>query len=231
MTKRIGIIGGMSPESTMIYYRALNEGARAALGPLATADCLIASVNFADIQAMQKAGDWDRAGLHLAEVAEGLEAAGADLLILATNTMHRCAPAIEAAITIPFLHIADATAAHLTRDGRTSPLLLGTAYTMEQDFYKGRLIEDHGLKVIVPEEADRARIHTIIFEELVNGVTREESRQAYLDIVSKYAEAGTDSVILGCTEIGMLLNAGNSPLPVYDTALIHCAVALERAIA
>lgn len=228
--KRIGIIGGMSPESTIIYYRALNEGARDALGPLATADCLIASMNFAEIQAMQKAGDWERAGLHLADAAEGLEAAGAELIILATNTMHRCAPAIEAAITIPFLHIADATAARLLADRRSRPLLLGTAYTMEQDFYKGRLIEDYGLGVVIPDEADRARIHAIIFEELVNGIVKEESRKAYLDIVAKHASQGADSVILGCTEIGMLLNEENSSLPVYDTALVHCAEALRLAI-
>ncbi|MGB3626581.1 MAG: amino acid racemase [Henriciella sp.] len=229
--KRIGILGGMSPESTIIYYRALNEGARAALGPLDTADCLIASVNFGAIQAMQKAGEWERAGLHLAEAAEGLEAAGAELIILATNTMHRCAPAIEAAVTIPFLHIADATAAHLKRDGRKAPLLLGTAYTMEQDFYKGRLIEEHGLDIITPDDTERARIHAIIFDELVNGIATDESRNAYLDIVARHADAGADSVILGCTEIGMLLSSANSPLPVYDTALIHCAVALEKALA
>lgn len=229
--KRIGILGGMSPESTVIYYRALNDGARQALGPLATADCLIASMNFADIQAMQKAGDWDRAGAHLAQAAKGLEAAGAGLVILATNTMHRCAGAIEAAVSVPFLHIADATAARLKADGRSKPLLLGTAYTMEQDFYKGRLIDDHEIGVVIPDADERALIHTIIFDELVNGLVREDSRRAYLDIVARHAAGGADSVILGCTEIGMLLNAENAPLPPYDTAAIHCDVALERALA
>ncbi len=229
--KRIGIIGGMSPESTVIYYRALNEGARLALGPLATADCLIASMNFGEIQAMQKAGDWDGAGRHLARAASGLQAAGAELIILATNTMHRCTAAIERAIDVPFLHIADATAARLKADGRTRPLLLGTAYTMEQDFYKGRLIDDHGLNVITPDEEDRASIHAIIFDELVNGIVREDSRTAYLDIVARHADAGADSVILGCTEVGMLLNAENAPLPPYDTAKLHCDVALELALA
>lgn len=229
--KRIGILGGMSPESTVIYYRLLNEGARRALGPLATADCLIASVNFGEIQAFQKAGQWDEAGEYLARSARGLEAAGADLVILATNTMHRCAPAIEAALTIPFLHIADATAQRLKADGRTRPLLLGTAYTMEQDFYKGRLTGGHGITVTIPAGAERALIHTIIFDELVNGVVREESRGAYLAIAARHAGEGTDSLILGCTEIGMLLDETNSPLPVYDTARIHCEIALEMALA
>lgn len=228
--KRIGMLGGMSPESTIIYYRALNAGARERLGNLATADCVIASMNFGEIQAMQKAGDWAGAGEHLACAAKGLEAAGVDLILLATNTMHRCADIIENALGVPFLHIADATAVRLKSDGRARPLLLGTAYTMEQDFYKGRLADQHGLGVIVPGEIDRARIHAIIFDELVNGITREESREAFLDIVRKYGKAGADSVILGCTEIGMLLDAGNSPLPVYDTALIHCDVALDLAL-
>ncbi|WP_300379882.1 aspartate/glutamate racemase family protein [Henriciella sp.] len=229
--KRIGILGGMSPESTVIYYRLLNEGARKALGPLSTADCLIASMNFGEIQAMQKAGEWDRAGDHLARAAKGLEAAGADLIILATNTMHQCAPAIETALQVPFLHIADATAARLTAEGRNKPLLLGTAYTMEQDFYKGRLSRAHGIHAMIPAPAERALIHSIIFDELVNGVVREESRSAYLAIVARHAAERADSVILGCTEIGMLLDDGNSPLPVYDTAAIHCAVALETALA
>ena len=229
--KRIGILGGMSPESTVIYYRLLNEGARAALGPLTTADCLIASMNFAEIQAMQKAGTWDEAGVHLANAAKGLEAAGAELILLATNTMHKCASALEAALSVPFLHIADATATRLKAEGRTRPLLLGTAYTMEQDFYKGRLGDEHGLDVIVPAEAERERVHAIIFDELVNGIVREESRSTYLAIVARHAAAGADSVILGCTEIGMLLDAGNSPLPVYDTARLHCEVALEQALA
>lgn len=229
--KRIGILGGMSPESTIIYYRALNAGARERLGALATANCVIASMNFGEIQAMQKAGDWAGAGDHLARAAKGLEAAGVDLILLATNTMHRCAHVIEDALGVPFLHIADATAIRLKSEGRARPLLLGTAYTMEQDFYKGRLADQHGLGVIVPGEADRARIHGVIFDELVNGIATEASRDAFLDIVRKYGTAGADSVILGCTEIGMLLDAGNSPLPVYDTALIHCEVALEMALA
>ena len=229
--KRIGILGGMSPESTVIYYRKLNAGARDALGPLATADCLIASMNFAEIQAMQKAGDWDGAGEHLARGAKGLESAGAELILLATNTMHRCAGAIEAALGIPFLHIADATGIRLRRDARTRPLLLGTAYTMEQDFYKGRLSSRHGISVAVPDAPERATIHAIIFDELVNGIVREESRRTYIDIVSRHVAEGCDSVILGCTEIGMLLDAGNSPLPPYDTAEIHCEVALEQALA
>ncbi|WP_084420173.1 aspartate/glutamate racemase family protein [Henriciella litoralis] len=227
--KRIGIIGGMSPESTVIYYRQLNDGTRRALGPLATADCLIASLNFGEIQALQKAGDWTRAGEVLADAASRLEGAGAELIMLATNTMHKCADAIEAAVSVPFLHIADATGRRLQADGRTAPLLLGTAYTMEQDFYKKRLLGACGIEVIVPDAEDRACIHAIIFDELVNGIVTEESREAYLDVVSRYSDRGADSVILGCTEIGMLLDSGNCPLPVFDTALIHCDVALDLA--
>ncbi|MEE2878722.1 MAG: aspartate/glutamate racemase family protein [Pseudomonadota bacterium] len=228
--KRIGILGGMSPESTIIYYRLLNEGVRRALGPLATADCLIASMNFGEIQALQKAGNWDEAGRRLANAACGLERAGAELIVMATNTMHKCAEAIESALSIPFLHIADATAVRLKADDREAPLLLGTAYTMEQDFYKGRLIADHGLTVRIPNPAERADIHAIIFDELVNGIVQAKSRDAYLQVAHRHAEAGADSLILGCTEIGMLLDETNAPLPVYDTARIHCDVALEMAL-
>jgi aspartate racemase len=229
--KRIGILGGMSPESTVIYYRALNEGVSKTLGPTATADCLIASMNFAEIQAMQKAGEWEKAGDCLAHAAKGLEQAGAGIIILATNAMHRCADQIEAALSVPFLHIADATAAKLDAARCARPLLLGTRYTMEQDFYRGRLSDTQGLNVLIPDEGDRTIIHETIFSELVNGVVREESRSAFIDIVGKYAGRGADGVILGCTEIGLLLNGGNSPVPAYDTALIHCEVAIEQALA
>lgn len=229
--KRIGILGGMSPESTVIYYRALNEGARHALGPLATADCLIASVNFAQIQTWQKQGNWEAAGNFLAERALGLERAGADIILLATNTMHKCAASIEAALSVPFLHIADATAACLKRDGRRRPLLLGTAYTMEQDFYKGRLRDRHGIDIVIPDDTERAMVHAAIFDELVNGTITEKSQAAFVNLVAQYAANGADSVILGCTEIGMLLDEQNAPLPPYDTARLHCEEALRLALA
>ncbi|MGG7564917.1 aspartate/glutamate racemase family protein [Rhodovulum sp. DZ06] len=228
--KTIGILGGMSCESTALYYARLNAGARARLGGLHSADCLIRSVDFGVIEAMQARGDWDGAGAALAGAAKGLEAGGADLLILATNTMHKVAPAIEAAVSIPFLHIADATAAALKAAGKSRPGLMATAYTMEQDFYTGRL-RAAGLAPVIPGDADRAETHRIIYDELCLGETRPESRASYEGIAGRLGEAGADSLILGCTEVGMLLDGGNSPLPVFDTTLIHCDAALEAAFA
>ncbi|MEO0981401.1 MAG: aspartate/glutamate racemase family protein [Pseudomonadota bacterium] len=227
--KTIGILGGMSPESTMIYYRALNDGVRARFGGHASADILLRSVNFAETHAMQQAGEWDAAGAKLAQHALALEGAGAELIILATNTMHKCAGPIEAVLDIPFLHIADATAARLKADGRTRPALLGTAFTMTEDFYTRRLEDKHGLEALTPDHADQAVIHAVIFNELVKGVVEPGSQQAYLEIAGRLKDAGADSLILGCTEIGMLIHPANAPLPVYDTALIHAEAALEAA--
>jgi len=229
--KTIGILGGMSPESTVTYYKTLNGLMKQRLGGHASAKLLIHSVNFAETHAAQLAGDWDGIGADLAGAAVGLERAGADVILLATNTMHTCAAAIEAAVTVPFLHIADACGARLKADGHARPALLGTAYTMEQAFYTGRIAEHFGMDVKVPSKADRADIHRIIFDELVNGTAAAGSRAIYIEITETLKAGGADSVILGCTEIGMLLDETNSPLPVYDTALIHCEAAADFALA
>jgi len=227
--KTIGVLGGMSPQSTATYYKTLNALVNARLGGYASAQILLHSVNFADTHAAQLAGEWDGIAQDLAATARTLQNAGADLILLATNTMHKCAPAIEAAISVPFLHIGDACAARLKADGRTRPALLGTAFTMEEDFYTARL-ERAGLSPVIPDAAQRADIHAIIFDELVHGVVNDASRVRYIEIVADLAAKGADSVILGCTEIGMLLNQENSPLPPYDTALIHCEAAVETAL-
>ncbi|MFT7026774.1 MAG: aspartate racemase [Paracoccaceae bacterium] len=228
--KTIGILGGMSCESTALYYARLNDGVRARLGGLHSADCLIRSIDFAVIEEMQARSDWDGAGALLAGAAKGLAAGGADLLILATNTMHKVADAIIEAAPIPFLHIADATAAALLAAGVRRPGLMATAYTMEQDFYLSRL-RAAGLSPLVPNAADRAETHRIIYQELCLGVVRPDSRAAYEAIAGRLAAAGADGLILGCTEVGMLLSVANSPLPVFDTTLIHCDAALDAALA
>ncbi|MEL6257447.1 MAG: aspartate/glutamate racemase family protein [Pseudomonadota bacterium] len=228
--KTIGLIGGMSPESTMIYYRALNHGVRMRLGGYASAQILMKSLNFAEIRHLQTTGEWDLAGFKLAESAAQLEHAGADLILLATNTMHKCASAIEAALKTPFLHIADTTANRLLEDGRQRPGLMGTAFTMEEDFYIGRLQSRGGLDVVVPNAADRAVINAVIFNELVHGVREPGSVQAFLEIAGRLKDAGADSLILGCTEVGMLVTEANSPLPVFDTALIHVEAATNAAL-
>lgn len=227
--KTIGILGGMSSHSTALYYTRLNEEAARRLGGLHSADCLIRSVDFAEIEAMQAAGDWAAAGARLAAEAVALEAGGADILILATNTMHKVAPAIEAAIAIPFLHIADATAAAICAAGLARPGLMATAYTMEQDFYLGRL-RQAGLAPTIPNKADRAETHRIIYDELCHGVITPQSCTTYEDIAQRLLDAGADCLILGCTEVGMLLNAENVSAPVFDTTLIHCDAAIEAAL-
>ncbi len=202
--RTIGIIGGMSAESTALYYRRLNEEARRRLGGLHSAECVIWSVDFARIEALQATGDWDRAGAELARIGVALEHAGAGVLILATNTMHKVADAVRDATRVPLIHIAEATAGRIRAAGLGRPGLMATAYTMEQDFYTGAL-RAAGLEPLVPEAADRAETHRIIYEELCRGIVREESRQAYEGIAARLVEAGADCVILGCTEVGMLL--------------------------
>jgi aspartate racemase len=230
--KLIGVIGGMSCESTALYYDALNRGARARLGGLSSAELLIRSVDFARIEAMQAAGRWDEAGRELASIAAMLERAGAGIILLATNTMHKVAAPIEAALaSARFLHIADATGARVRAAGFRRPAIMATAYTMEQDFYTGRLRDRHGLAPVIPSPEDRAETHRIIYDELCLGEARPESRAAYEAIAGRLAGAGADCLILGCTEVGMLLSAANSPLPVFDTTLIHCEAALDAAIA
>ncbi|MBL3567932.1 aspartate racemase [Rhodovulum sulfidophilum] len=228
--KTIGILGGMSAASTALYYDVLNRGARARLGGLHSADLLIRSLDFALVEEMQAAGDWDAAGLMLNREARALEAGGADFLMLATNTMHKLVESMLDGVSIPFLHIADATAHQISAAGLKRPGLMATAYTMEQSFYTDRL-RAAGLDPMLPGPEDRAETHRIIYDELCVGMVREESRQSYVEIAGRLAKRGADCVILGCTEVGLLLNAANAPLPVFDTTEIHCAAALELALA
>lgn len=225
--KTIGLLGGMSWESTIPYYRLINEGIKQRMGGLHSARLLLHSVDFHDIEACQSSGDWDRAGEMLAEAAVGLQQAGAEGILLCTNTMHKVASHIEARCALPFLHIADATGRAIVAKGMTRVALLGTRYTMEQDFYRGRLATQFGIESLVPDEADRALINQIIFEELCLGTFSEASRQYYLSVIDALAAQGAEGVIFGCTEIGLLVPADESPIPVFDTAAIHAADAVE----
>ncbi len=228
--KTIGLLGGMSWESTATYYRLLNEGVRAARGGLHSAQVLLHSVDFAPLEALQHAGNWDAIGERLAQDARRVQAGGADFLLLCTNTMHKVAPAIEAAIDIPLLHIADATAQALLQQGIRRVGLLGTAFTMEQDFYKGRLTQRHGIEVLVPEQDDRHRVHRVIYEELCLGRIESASRREYLRILEALARRGAQGVILGCTEIGLLVSQRDTPVQLFDTTVIHAAQAVARAL-
>jgi len=228
--KVIGLIGGMSCESTAHYYARLNERVRAALGGLHSAEILMWSVDFAPIAQMQADGRWQEAGARLAVIARRLEAAGADAIVLATNTMHKVADTIEAAVSIPFLHIADATALKIREAGMRKPAIMATRFTMEQDFYTGRLRAKFGLECLVPNEADRALVHQIIYDELCVGRVSETSRQAFVGVARRLAEEGADCLVLGCTEVGMLLDARNAPLPIFDTTLIHADAAATFAL-
>ncbi|HHQ4709268.1 TPA: aspartate/glutamate racemase family protein [Aeromonas veronii] len=229
--KCIGLLGGMSWESTVSYYQALNRGVRAQLGGLHSARVLLNSVDFAAIERLQHAGDWPATARLLAAEARKLQDGGADFLLIGTNTMHKVAPEIEAAIDIPLLHIADATAAKLQADGITRVGLLGTRFTMEQDFYKGRLQERFGLAVLVPDEAGRERVHRIIYDELCLGEICESSRAEYLAIIEGLAAAGAEAVILGCTEIALLVGDARAAAPLYDTTAIHAEAAVALALA
>ena len=226
----IGLIGGMSWESTAIYYRLLNEAARARLGGLHSARLLLWSVDFAEVAELQHRGDWDAAGDLLADAARRLEGAGAEVLVLCTNTMHKLAGRIEAAAGMPLLHIADPTGAALAAAGCRRPALLATRFTMEEPFYAERLAARFGLAPIVPDAAGRAMIHGVIYEELCRGVVRAESKARYLDEVARLRALGADSVILGCTEIGMLLGQDDLDLPVFDTTRLHADAALDFAL-
>jgi aspartate racemase len=228
--KVIGLIGGMSCESTAHYYARLNEGVRAALGGLHSAEILMWSIDFAPMAQMQADGRWEEAGVQLAGIANRLEAAGADIIVLATNTMHKVADAIEGAVDVPFLHIADATAKKLRGAGKQKPAIMATRFTMEQDFYTGRLRDKFGLDALVPDEADRALVHRIIYDELCVGRVTESSRQAFVDVAGRLAANGADCLILGCTEVGMLLDDRNAPLPIFDTTLIHADAAVNFAL-
>ncbi len=229
--RMIGLIGGMSWESSAEYYRLLNEGARVRLGATASARCLLWSFDFAEIEALQHAGDWSRLTERMMDAARRLEAAGADLLLICTNTMHRTAPDVQRAIGIPLLHIADPTAERIVAAGLRKVGLLGTAFTMEQGFYKGRLTERYGLEVIVPDEEDRATVHRIIYDELVAGRIEPASREAYRAVIGRLVHAGAEAVILGCTEIILLVGQEDSPVPIFDTTAIHVTAALDQALA
>jgi aspartate racemase len=229
--KRIGLIGGMSWESTAVYYRLLNELVAERLGGLHSADCLLRSVDFFDVERLQSAGAWGQAGELLASEAAALEAAGAEILVLCTNTMHKVAAPIEDAISIPFVHIGDATADAVRAAGFERVGLLATAYTMEQDFYVGRLREQHGLDVLVPDAGDRRIVHDVIYGELCRGVIRAESRDQYRRVIANLAERGVEAVLFGCTEIDLLVDQSDSPVPVFDTTRIHAEKAVELALA
>ena len=228
--KTLGLIGGMSWESTLPYYREINETIRAQLGGLHSAKIILYSVDFHDIEQLQSAGQWDAAGALLAQVAQTLERAGADALVLCTNTMHNVAGAIEAAVQIPLLHIADPTAEAILRAGHHTVGLLGTRFTMEQDFYRERL-QRHGLRVLTPNPQDREQVHRVIYEELCLGQVRPDSRAAYLRIINDLAAQGAQAIILGCTEIAILVTQHHCPIPLFDTAHLHARYAALWALA
>ena len=225
--KRIGILGGMSWESSAEYYRLINEGVRKRLGGLHSAELLMRSVDFEPVERLQHAGAWKELGRLLASAARELERGGAEGILLATNTMHKVAESIETATDLPFLHIADATAERLRSEGIRRVGLLGTAFTMEEPFYRRRLEARHGLEVLVPEAPERERVHRVIYDELCLGITREESRRAYLEIVEELAQRGAEAVILGCTEIGLLIRDGDASVPLYDTTRLHAEAAVK----
>lgn len=228
--KTIGMIGGVSTEATLIYYKTINAIVRARLGGYNSADMRIHSVNFEDYNGAHETRDWPfiRAGFDAA--AKGLEAAGADFLVLACNTLHTVADAIDGATDLPFLHIVDACGARLREDGRTQPGLLGTAFTMAQPYFKDRLIEKTGLTPILPDAETQKELSRIIFDDLTHGIVRDEAVTYYEDAIQALKDQGCDSIILGCTELGMLITEQNSPLPPYDTALIHCEAIVDAAL-
>jgi aspartate racemase len=229
--KTIGLIGGMSWESTVPYYRQINEAIKAALGGLHSARIVLYSVDFHDVEQLQQAGDWEAAGKLMADAACTLQAAGADFLVLCTNTMHKVVPAIEDAVHIPLLHIADPTAEAITRAGYTQVGLLGTRFTMEQAFYRDRLSERHGLQVVIPNPADRDRVHRVIYGELCLGTVSADSRNEYRRIIADLVAQGAQAVILGCTEISLLIGPTDSAVPLFDTTAIHARKAAEWALA
>jgi amino-acid racemase len=227
--RTIGLIGGMSWESTAEYYRLLNEFTRDRLGGLHSARCVIYSLDFAEIEALQVQGRWAEAGEILAAAARSLAAAGADLLLIGTNTMHKVAEQVAAAVPVPLLHLGDTTADAVRAAGITRVGLLGTAFTMDQDFYRGRLA-GHGLDVLVPEADDRALVHRVIYDELCLGVVEDRSRKEYQRVIGNLVAAGAEGVILGCTEIELLVGAEDSPVPVFPTTRLHAEAAVRAAL-
>ena len=228
--RTIGLIGGMSFESSAMYYRVINEAVRDRLGALHSAEIILHSVDFQGIVDLQKADRWVDAGQRLALVAQRLEQAGAECVLICTNTMHLVADVVEQAIKVPLIHVIDETAHALRRAGRTKPLLLGTRYTMEQGFYAQRL-ETHAVSLLVPNEADRIAVHSIIFDELCSGVILPASRAALITMIERARLAGADAVIFGCTELGLILNPDELPLPGFDSTAIHCAAAVDFCLA
>lgn len=229
--KTLGLIGGMSWESTVPYYRTINQTVKEQLGGLHSARLLLYSVDFAEIEKLQHAGDWDTAGAVLADAARSLKAGGAQLLVICTNTMHKVADAVEAASGLPLLHIADATGGAIRARGLTRIGLLGTRFTMEQDFYRLRLIERHGLDVLVPEPDERDLVHRVIYDELCQGVTRDESRAQYRRVMDGLVARGAQGIILGCTEIGLLVGENDASVPLFDTTALHARAAALAALA
>jgi aspartate racemase len=229
--KTVGLLGGMSWESTGLYYRLINEGVKARLGGLHSARIALVSVNFREIEDLREAGDWAGVGDALARAASRVEAAGGDFLLLCTNTMHKVAPQIQAAVGIPLLHIADATAERIKASGMRRIGLLGTQFTMEEDFYRGRLVSRHGLEVVVPPRPDGELVHRVIYEELCLGQVREASREAFLRIMGDLRSQGAEGIIEGCTEIVMLVQQAHTEIPLFDTTSIHAAAAVERMLA
>jgi aspartate racemase len=228
--KRLGLLGGMSWESSIEYERTINELVRERVGGMASADLLIRSFNFADIEALQRAGRWNDAADLLAAAARHLVDGGADAVVICTNTMHRLAPAIEAAVDVPLLHIADATAAAVLAAGVDVVALLGTRYTMEDDFYVGRLRERHALTVLVPDEPDRTVVHDVIYDELVRGVVAPRSKEQYVAICERLIERGAQGVIAGCTEIELLIGADDVSVPFFPSAYLHAVAAVDFAL-
>ncbi|ORF28994.1 aspartate racemase [Snodgrassella alvi] len=228
--KTIGLLGGMSWESSAEYYRMINEQVRERLGGTHSARSIMLSVDFAEIEALQHQGRWDELAENMCTAACQLEQGGAQCIVICTNTMHRMAEQVQNSITIPLLHIADATAKQICSQKLQKVGLLGTEFTMKQDFYKGRLTEKFGLEVLIPDDKDCQTIHKIIYEELVSGIIREESRQQYRQIIRRLADKGAQAIILGCTEIMLLVSQDDSPVPVFDTTAIHATAAVDWAL-
>ena len=226
----IGLLGGMSWESTVTYYTLINRGVRERLGGLHSAELVLYSVEFAEIERLQDSGEWEKAGRLLAAAAQKVEGAGAKALLICTNTMHKVAPRVEAAITIPLLHIADATGRVITEKRMKKVGLLGTRFTMEDDFYKGRLTERFGIEVVIPNREERELVHRVIYDELCCGIIKDASRNAYAEIVARLGQQGAETVILGCTEISLLIQEKHADLPLLDTTAIHAGEAVRFAL-
>lgn len=228
--KTIGMLGGMSWESTVPYYRLINQRVQERLGGLHSARILLYSVDFHEVEQLQHAGEWDRAGALLADAARHLQGAGADFLVICTNTMHKVAPTVEAATALPLLHIADPTARAIVSKGFRRVGLLGTRFTMEEDFYRARLQREHGLEVLVPEAGDRLEVHRVIYDELCQGLIDETSRARYRGVIERLVARGAEAIILGCTEISLLVGSADSRVPLFDTTTLHARAAADHAL-